>query len=231
VLGKLLVVGGGVVGIRQGHARPFLGQAHQDIRLAKALEDQGARRPAAAGPARRASALPDRGWMRTNHAGGPGGVGLRVGPRPQERSAGSRSPWVAPGRRTRPCRSGGSSSSRIPACTSGRGKPADPGHPPAAPPQCPRARGGQQATLLLGQVPCELRNPGHGADVYSATLPSEHTPTATVGQTSRAGTPYQEPRRRRHVRPRPPLISQPTRRRHREPSRSGGSTGLVGSSA
>jgi hypothetical protein len=36
----------------------------------------------------------------------------------------------------------------------------------------------------------QLKQPTqHGVDVHPATLPSPHTPTATNGQTSRAGTP------------------------------------------
>jgi hypothetical protein len=36
----------------------------------------------------------------------------------------------------------------------------------------------------------QLVQPGqHGVDVHPATLPSQHTSTATIGQTSHAGTP------------------------------------------
>jgi hypothetical protein len=50
---------------------------------------------------------------------------------------------------------------------------------------------GQQAALLLGQVRGDqLVQPAqHGIHVHGGNLPARHTPTATIGQTSHAGTP------------------------------------------
>ena len=70
-------------------------------------------------------------------------------------------------------------------------QPTDAGHPRAAAmAQRPRARTGQQAALLLGQVRSDqLVQPGqHGVDLHPATLPSQQAPAATIGQTSHAGT-------------------------------------------
>ena len=72
------------------------------------------------------------------------------------------------------------------------GQPAEAGHPRAtSAAQGTRRRAGQQAALLLGQVRGDqLVQPGqHGVDVHAATLPPWHAPTATIGQTSHAGTP------------------------------------------
>jgi hypothetical protein len=72
------------------------------------------------------------------------------------------------------------------------GQPTDPGHPSATTTaQCASGRAGQQATLLLGQVEGDqLVQPAqHGAHVHAATLPPWPTPTATIRQTSHAGTP------------------------------------------
>jgi hypothetical protein len=57
--------------------------------------------------------------------------------------------------------------------------------------QRPRARAGQQAALLLGQVRGDqlVQLGQHGIDVHPATLPFQQASTATIGQTSRAGTP------------------------------------------
>jgi hypothetical protein len=72
------------------------------------------------------------------------------------------------------------------------GQPSDAGHPRATPAaQGTRRRAGQQAALLLGQVRGDqfVQPSQHGVDVHAATLPPWHAPTATIGQTSHAGTP------------------------------------------
>jgi hypothetical protein len=72
------------------------------------------------------------------------------------------------------------------------GQPTDPGHARAATTtERPGGRTGQQAALLVGQVGGDhfVQPAPHGVHVPAATLPPRPAPTATIGQTSHAGTP------------------------------------------
>jgi hypothetical protein len=96
-----------------------------------------------------------------------------------------------PRRRIRPRGSGGSSSSRTPGVHRRSGQPTDRCHPCApTTAERPSGRASQQAALLLGQVwGNQLVQPVQDAvHIHPGKLPARHTPTATIGQISHAGT-------------------------------------------